>query len=162
MRRFSLTLISVFLVCAAMAQTRNYQSADSVISIVDAINNADGTIYIYQSAAIDAIVAPNQVGGSEERASESSSATKSNVGYRIQVFSDNNMRSAKSNAEHRKRLIEQARPEWRTYITFESPYWRVRVGDFRSQTEADAAMRELKASFPSMAPDMKLVRERIK
>lgn len=145
-----------------MAQIRNTMSADSVVSIVDAINNADGTIYIYQSAALDAIVAPNQGISSDERTSESSSAARSNVGYRIQVFSDNNMRSAKSNAEHRKRLIEQARPEWRTYITFESPYWRVRVGDFRSQTEADAAMRELKASFPSMAADMKLVRERIK
>ncbi len=159
MRRSLLIILFTFLVGAAMAQTRNEIFTDSVTNIVEAINNEDGTIYIYQSSALDALIAPQgQLG---QRSSEGASSVKPATCYRIQIFSDNNVRTAKANAEYRKRLIEQQRPDWRTFMTFESPYWRVRVGEFRSQTEADAAMRELKADFPSFADDMKLVRDKI-
>ncbi len=164
MRYPALTLLFTLLagICSAQSPARIEFSADSAAAttIVDAINNADGTIYIYQQSLLDALVTP--VAGNSDGFSVSGSAAKSsNVGYRIQVFSDNNMRTAKANAEYRKRMIEQQRPEWRTYISYEAPYWRVKVGDFRSQTEADAAMRELKSAFPSYADDMRLVREKV-
>ncbi|MCC8112961.1 MAG: SPOR domain-containing protein [Bacteroidales bacterium] len=130
-------------------------TGNGAFTIVEAINQADGTIYIYQPQALDAIVSRDSAEDPDEE-----SATAKLTGYRVQVFSDNNMRTAKANAEHRKRLIEQ-QTEYRAYMTFDSPYWRVRVGDFRTQSEADAAMRELKAMFPTMADDFRLVRERV-
>lgn len=157
MLRYSLFILFSVLAIAGSAQART-ENSDSTFTIVDAINLADGTIYIYQPSALDRIVTPHKGGANSSGDHQSA---RGNAGYRIQIFSDNNMRNAKANAEYRKRLIEQQRPEWRTYITFESPYWRVRVGDFRSQTEADAAMRELKSAFPSFADDMKLVRDKI-
>ncbi len=49
----------------------------------------------------------------------------------------------------------------RSYIMFNSPYWRVKVGDFRTRAEAEAAMAELRHAFPSMAAYMRIVRDKI-
>lgn len=82
-------------------------------------------------------------------------------GFRIQVFSDNNYRTAKNNALYKEGLIKQAFPEMETYVTFTSPFWRLRVGDFRSYEEAGNALRELKREFPQMAREMRVVRDKI-
>lgn len=82
-------------------------------------------------------------------------------GFRIQVFSDNNYRTAKNNALYKEGLIKEAFPEMETYVTFTSPFWRLRVGDFRSYEEAGNALRELKREFPQMAREMRVVRDKI-
>ena len=82
-------------------------------------------------------------------------------GFRIQVFSDNNYRTAKNDALYKEGLIKQAFPEMETYVTFTSPFWRLRVGDFRSYEEAGNALRELKREFPQMAREMRVVRDKI-
>jgi len=82
-------------------------------------------------------------------------------GFRIQIFSDNNVRTAKSNAEYRKRSVEQRLPGVRAYLKYESPYWRVQVGDYRSRSEAENAMQEIRNAFPSYASDLKIVSERV-
>lgn len=119
-------------------------------NIVNAINQANGSVVIIQAEALNAISAHADI-----------KPATSNMGYRIQVFSDNDMRSAKSNADYRKRAIEQQFPQYRAYVTFESPYWRVRVGDFRSSSQANAALREIKSAFPAFANDARIVREKI-
>ena len=82
-------------------------------------------------------------------------------GFRIQVFSDNNYRTAKNNVLYKEGLIKEAFPEMETYVTFTSPFWRLRVGDFRSYEEAGNALRELKREFPQMAREMRVVRDKI-
>ncbi|MDE6397013.1 MAG: SPOR domain-containing protein, partial [Muribaculaceae bacterium] len=47
------------------------------------------------------------------------------------------------------------------YQLFESPFWRVRLGDFRSRNEATEVMEEVKRSFPSYSPFLRVVRDRI-
>lgn len=130
---------------------------DSAFVIIDAINVPNGKVEVIQPMQLDRITGHAEGGKSNVNAAES----KRGIGYRIQVFSDNNIRTAKANAEYRKRLIESQMPDMRGYLTYEAPYWRVRVGDFRTQAEASAALRELKASFPTFASDFRLVRERI-
>lgn len=100
---------------------------------------------------------------SREVRDENASAVKalSRVGYRIQVFDDNNVRTAKHDAENRKRQMESRFPEFRVYLQFNSPYWRVKVGDFRTRSEAEAALAAIKASFPTIAPQIRVVRDHI-
>ncbi len=150
-------LVSASWSFAQDVDTKTIADSTQTKTIVDVINDADGTIYIYQPSSIDKLLQRAESGNSHS----SSATAKGNIGYRIQVFLDNNMRTAKANAEYRMHLMEQNHPEWRAYITFDSPYWRVRVGDFRTRTEADAAMRELKNTYPAFADDLRLVRERI-
>ncbi len=83
-------------------------------------------------------------------------------GYRIQVFSGNNPRTARSQAHSRAAAIRAEFPEWGSYVTFDSPYWRVKVGDFRSYDDAKAALSLLKQHFPGFSSEMRLVRDRIK
>ncbi|MBQ7941970.1 MAG: SPOR domain-containing protein [Muribaculaceae bacterium] len=83
------------------------------------------------------------------------------VGYRIQVFSDNNQRTAKSNAQVRERNIATQFPELKVYLLYKSPTWRVRVGDFKTRGEAEQIMHEIKSAFPAYANEMTVVVDRI-
>lgn len=83
------------------------------------------------------------------------------AGYRIQIFSDNNPRTAKSNAQSRANNIESTFPQYRTYITYNSPFWRVRVGDFRIQQDAIQVADEIKKAFPKYSREIRVVRDRI-
>ncbi len=88
-------------------------------------------------------------------------APKIRAGYRVQVFDDNNVRSARGDAQSRKHQIETRFPEFPVYVTFSSPYWRVKVGDFKTRGEAEAAMAEIRHAFPAMAKSLRIVRDRI-
>ena len=82
-------------------------------------------------------------------------------GYRIQVFSDNNSRTAKSEARSRARDISAQFPQYATYVVYNSPYWRLRVGNFRTQEEANAAAHSLKAAFPAYSREIRVVKDTI-
>lgn len=82
-------------------------------------------------------------------------------GYRIQAFSGNNARTAKRDADNRAAAFAERYPEYATYVTFDAPYWRLKVGDFRTYEDAAAALSEFKHAFPSFAREMRLVRDRI-
>lgn len=83
-------------------------------------------------------------------------------GYRIQVFSDNNQRKSKDEATRKASLIRSSVPDIETYVTYTSPFWRLRVGDFRTFEEANARMRDLKTAFPEFAKEMRIVRETVR
>lgn len=82
-------------------------------------------------------------------------------GYRVQVFSDNNPHTAKAEAGSKKRLIDSKFPQYQTYVNYTSPYWRLRVGDFRTQQEANAAAEELRRAFPAYSKEIRVVRDRV-
>lgn len=83
-------------------------------------------------------------------------------GYRIQVYSDNNQRQAKSKAQQIASSIKRQFPHYGLYLTYNAPYWRLRVGDFTTQEAARSAMSALKSKFPSLAGDMRVVRDKVK
>lgn len=83
------------------------------------------------------------------------------VGYRVQVYADNNVRSAKSEARNRERAVSSAFPQHATYVSYASPYWRLRVGDFRSQYDAEKAAAEIRKTFPRYAREVRVVRDKI-
>ena len=83
------------------------------------------------------------------------------VGYRIQAYSDNNARTGKSAAQKRARDIAMKFPQYRTYISYNAPSWRLRIGDFRTAGEAQAALNRIRSVFPSYARQMTIVRDHI-
>lgn len=83
------------------------------------------------------------------------------AGYRIQVFSDGrNQASLESRAKARGNAITAKFPKYRGQVyTFSSaPNWYTRVGNFRTTTEANDALAELRRSFPSFADEMRIVK----
>ena len=82
-------------------------------------------------------------------------------GYRIQAFSGNQSQS-KEEAISKGREIREIFPEVATYIIYKSPVWRLRVGDFQTNEEAVAFMRDLKKKLPLLGREAYIVSDEIK
>ena len=80
-------------------------------------------------------------------------------GYRIQVYMENSQKQSKAGAFEREKRIKEKFPELATYVTFTSPFWRLRVGDFRTHTDALVLLKNLKTEFPDMSAEMTIVRD---
>ena len=66
-------------------------------------------------------------------------------GFRIQVM--NSPDRAKVFAA-KARVFEQF-PDWKPYLLYQSPNYKLRVGNFKTQEEAQDAMKQLSKLFPS-------------
>ncbi len=64
--------------------------------------------------------------------------------YRIQLFSGDNNEASKIIKEYRS-----LHPKWPSTIVYETPNYKVWVGNFRNSLEADKALLEIKKSFPA-------------
>ena len=65
-------------------------------------------------------------------------------------------------AFRKEKEIKELFPEIPTYVTYNAPFWKLRVGDFRSHEEAYHMMRLLMGAFPKYGKEMYIVREEIK
>ena len=78
----------------------------------------------------------------------SRNASKKLTGYRIRVYFENGQ-NARNRSEAVARSISAAYPGIGVYRTFESPNFKVCVGDFRTKDEAMKIYQSLKASYPT-------------
>lgn len=133
-------------------------------SIIDRITSY-GNIRVYQPENLYRFIEPmsagsQQTANNESGTGEGDEVASTRTGYRVLVFDDNNPRTARTQAEARHRQMQSEFPHMRAYVTFNSPYWRVKVGDFRTRGEAEAAMAEMRHAFPALAAYMRIVREK--
>lgn len=69
-------------------------------------------------------------------------------GWRIQIFFDSGANS-KRKATDALRQFNERYPETDAYLSFKEPYYRVRVGDFRSRLEAEGFLRKVQSEYPN-------------
>lgn len=152
-------MIRVTILMALMASALTCSAEDLAERLA-----ARPNVAVAQPAALRSRLA--RVGGDAADAADGQAAeptaTHTAGGYRVQVFSDNNPRTAKNEAHSKAAAIREAFPQWATYITYDSPYWRLRVGDFRTYDDATHAVVELKNAFPAYRRELRVVRDRIK
>ncbi len=134
-------------------------AADGV-SIVDTIN-ASGVISVQQPESLARLVIFSAAADTEHDAETGQQAPTTRTGYRVQVFDDNNPRTARNNAESAHARMRAGFPHLRSYLTFNSPYWRVKVGDFRTRAEAQAVLEQIKAANPHLGAYLRVVRDKI-
>lgn len=162
--------IAVILLCAAPALQLFAEEADTA-GIVAKIN-ASGHVIVDQPEglarrlagereAVPAETDQTQTAETDAPAQKRTTASSTRTGYRVQVFDDNNPRTARREANARRNQLAVRFPEYHAYVTFNSPYWCVKVGDFRSRGEAEAAMAEIRAAFPALSAYLRIVRDRI-
>lgn len=85
-------------------------------------------------------------------------------GFRIQIFSDGrNQHSLEARAKARGNAVVAKFPKYRgqVYSFSSSPNWYTRIGNFRTQGEASAALTELKRAFPQFSGEMRVVKSQI-
>jgi len=68
------------------------------------------------------------------------------LGFRIQIYSGN----SRNDAYAAQARFQQQFSDISTYVSYTQPNYRVKVGDFRSRSEAQAFMREARKSFPTV------------
>ena len=69
-------------------------------------------------------------------------------GYRIQLYSVSGVNSRdKANTFKAQFLLKN--PDAKVYIVYHAPYYKVRVGDFRTKLDALAYLQTIKRDFPS-------------
>ena len=148
MKRFVLLgMLSFAFVSLAMAQQNIVQSLQKQVP-------GQGRVTIHQDARITALIGSEYIpsGTGEPR------VIKTN-GYRIQVYAGNNTRRAKNEAHEVAARIKEHFPDLTVYTSFLPPRWLCRDGDFRSIEEADAMMRQLRAT--GVFKEVSIVKEQI-
>ena len=75
-------------------------------------------------------------------------AEKPISGYRIRVFYDNGPQ-ARDKSEAIEQLLKKQFPEVMVYRSFESPNYKVSIGDFRTKDEALRIYNALKGTYPT-------------
>lgn len=82
-------------------------------------------------------------------------------GWRIQVFSGNNQRVSKNEAFRKETDLKTTFPELATYVKYNAPFWRLRVGDFQTYQDAQGMLAQLSRAFPAFGREMSIVKEKI-
>lgn len=119
-----------------------------------------GEVIVNQSPGIRNLVGARLSGSNIERG-DNVNYVKSQ-GYRVQVFSGNNQRSSKDEAFRKEKEVKEHFPEVQTYVTYNTPFWRLRVGDFGSQEQAYYLLRQLSDAFPKFSKEMYIVKEEVR
>ncbi|MDX9854025.1 MAG: SPOR domain-containing protein [Tenuifilaceae bacterium] len=68
-------------------------------------------------------------------------------GFRIRIFFDLGQKSRQASQEAMEQFMEKY-PDIAVYRTFDSPYYKVSVGDFRSRDNALRLYNQLKQQYP--------------
>lgn len=145
---------------ALSAQTGDEERVTTIFDAFQENHPGKGSVVVRQPDALREMVGKRLYGEDVEKTD--STAFLKIQGYRTQVFSGNNQRKSKEEAFQKESEIKELFPDVPTYVTYNAPFWRLRVGDFRSHEEAYRMQRLLMDAFPAYQKEMYIVREEIK
>lgn len=66
-------------------------------------------------------------------------------GYRIQIISNNN----RTNVYNQKARVYEHFSEFKSYLKYVQPYYKLRIGDFKTRLEARSYLEKVIKVFPS-------------
>lgn len=118
MRRFFLIILFTTLVFGGFAQHK-------------------GTLHVNQDSRIDRLMRKQR---------EVYDANNTMNGFRVQIFMEIG-NEAVDHAKVVKKDFEEQYPDLPIYLSYEQPYYRLRVGDFRNRVEAEKYLRILKPQY---------------
>lgn len=81
-------------------------------------------------------------------------------GYRVQIYSSNRQQVAKSEALELEAKIKD-KLDQTVHVLYMPPFWKVRIGDFRTYEEAKEYKKLFVEQFPSIMGDTYIVRDKI-
>jgi len=138
-RNILLPILLLFFGLNASAQEYKYQQLEQMSKPIDTAKNSTGTVEIIRDSRIDSIVKMH-IAYNE--------SLEGIQGYRVQIFFDagnNSLDKAEAEAEQYQTLF----PNDTAYISFTEPYYKVRVGDFRTRLEAEGYMHKILKEYPN-------------
>lgn len=94
------------------------------------------SVYVKQDARIDTL----------QKSFRQANLRRGMQGFRVQIYTASGNRS-KLLTEKEKARFDSQYPGVRSYITYDEPYFKLRVGDFRTRLDAQKFLREISSSY---------------
>lgn len=139
---FFLCTLSVFL----CAQEVNSEPQRTLIT--ESMPNAT----IHQDSAITKMMYERVFGMEQE--------TVEIDGFRVQIYSSNRQQIAKSEATMLEKNLT-GKVDVNIYVSYTPPFWKVRLGDFKTREEALEFKNSFIESHPELTGDTYIVRDKI-
>jgi hypothetical protein len=151
-RNYYLIIVALLLICWQLPAQQNQElkrnNIFEVLSTPDSVTHA--VVNFHQDKRIEALLVNKK---------NLNQATIN--GFRVQVFSSNVQRTAKNKAFNIEKQIQEIFPDQSIYVNYISPFWKVRVGDFKTKNEAQVFKNQLIESFPDLRSEIYIVPEKI-
>lgn len=115
----------------------------SVASISKAqmvVDTVGSNVFVMKDSRFDLLVKKKA-----EINKKAADAKKPNKGYRIQVLNTTDRNQALAT----KSKLLTLYPEQKTYLMYQAPYFKIRIGNFVEKGEADDLKKELARMFPT-------------
>jgi len=144
-----ITLLVATSTTFAQTSTEKKENIFSALSETDSVTNAK--VKFHQDKRIEQLV----------NYKKTNIIPETTGGYRVQVFSSNAQRTAKAEAFRIEKMIKDQFPDQGVYVNYVSPFWKVRVGDFKTQQEAQAFRSEVMSAFPELKSETYTVKDQI-
>ena len=81
-------------------------------------------------------------------------------GFRVQIYSSNLQQTAKTEALDLEAKLKNQVSQT-LYVQYLPPFWKVRIGDFRTYDEAREYKKQFVTQFPEMMGETYIVRDKI-
>lgn len=91
----------------------------------------------FMTTSLDSLIIHNERSNNNQTSIE---------GFRIQIYSGSGITSKDDAAETQARFAKMY-PAEKSYIIYNAPFWRVRVGDYRTRSEALRLLNKVQGSF---------------
>lgn len=101
----------------------------------DTATGDDGPVKVTKDSRIDVLI--------KKQIYINTLAIRNQPGFRVQVITTN----SRNDAYNAKAKAMQLFPEFRSYIDFQAPYFKVRIGDFSTREEATELRNKLLNQF---------------
>lgn len=151
MRNLSVLLLCCLFVSGAFAQNTENGKQNTVFDKISGIDSVSGGfIKFYHDPRIERAVENN-----------ASNQITTISGFRVQVFSSNEQKTAKEKAFRLESELKEVFPEVNIYVSYTSPSWKVRMGDFLSMDAAQNFKRSLLDIYPELKSDTYTVRDQV-
>lgn len=139
----------VALGCATAVATATEPTLFEALAAPDSATQAN--VVVHQDSIMRAALEAQQVRGDETTMR----------GFRVQLFSSNNARTAREAAFKVEKTIREKLPHMAVYVTYTSPFWRVRVGNCPTHDDAQRLRQYLIEQLPQLSTETYIVPDQI-
>ena len=159
-RSIILTLLSLLMISAGYNSVKAQSPYFSIFDSFDAPPKpGQGRIVIHQPEELKLLVGTRI--DSENIDVTNGKTYLKTMGYRIQVYSGNLQQKSRVEAESLQKQITEQYPGITTYVEFDAPFWKLRIGDYRSFEEASLMLRELRRASPQKKNEIYILESNI-
>ena len=147
MKRIFGILILMFVALGATAVDATAQSVDRKCNELSSRNMDGAMVQVNESSSVRSAVTTI----------ESKTRRREVEGYRVVIFSDNGQ-YAGDNARQVFETFKKNYPHINAYMVYESPYFKVSVGDCLTLEEASHLMSQLEGEYRELFPKREIIK----